>query len=142
METKRIVAAMLVAFAFLAVTGYLVDGWLAATYAKVAAEYNPWRPTAEIMERYWLMWIALAFFAVLFVWIYTRGLEAKPWVGQAIRYGIVMTLFYTVPVALDQYVVYRVPYTLAIIWGVVGAIQVLLLAFIVGAICRKKPAAA
>jgi len=40
--------------------------------------------------------VGFFFFSLGFVWIYARGVEAKPWPGQGIRYGIAVWLIATV----------------------------------------------
>ena len=44
-----------------------------------------------------------------FVWIYSRGVEAKPWLGQGIRYGCVIALLTVVPGYTIYYVVQPMP---------------------------------
>jgi uncharacterized membrane protein len=74
----------------------------------------------------------------MFAYIYTRGRENKSWLEQGIRYGIVMTFMTVVPYSLSEYVVYIVPYMLAIKWMVAGGLQLILLGLIVAAICKDS----
>jgi hypothetical protein len=39
--------------------------------------------------------------------VYVCGREDKPWIGQGLRYGVLMTLFTIVPSALNDYVSYQ-----------------------------------
>jgi len=43
------------------------------------------------------------------VWIYARGVEPKPWLGQGLRYGVAIVLLTTVPLYLIYYVVQPMP---------------------------------
>src|SRR5205814_10290799 len=52
-----------------------------------------------------------------FVWIYARGAEAKPWLGQGLRFGVAIDLLTMVPTYLIYYVVQPMP-------GVVVAKQI------------------
>jgi len=79
-------------------------------------------------------------FTALFAYIYTRGAEKKPWLVQGIRYGILVTLLAVVPMALSEYVVYIVPYQLAIKWMIAGGIQMIILGLIVAGICSESAA--
>jgi hypothetical protein len=93
------------------------------------------------MHRFWAMALGQFFFAAMFAYIYTRGREAKPWLEQGIRYGIVMTFMTVVPYSLSEYTVYIVPYRLVIKWMIAGGIQLLILGLIVAGICKRDASA-
>jgi hypothetical protein len=44
-----------------------------------------------------------------FVWIYSRGAEAKPWVAQGVRFGVAIALLTTVPTYMIYFVVQPMP---------------------------------
>jgi hypothetical protein len=44
-----------------------------------------------------------------FVWIYARGVEAKPWVAQGVRFGVAVALLTIVPSYLIYFVVQPMP---------------------------------
>jgi hypothetical protein len=46
--------------------------------------------------------LAFLLFSIAFVWIYSRGLEAKPWLGQGPLYGVEMWLIASV----SRYLIY------------------------------------
>jgi hypothetical protein len=135
---KKLLLAIVAAYIVLMLTNYLVHQiWLMSDYAAIPASH---RSPAGIMHRFWAMAIGQFMFAALFAYIYTRGREAKPWLVQGVRYGILITLLTVVPTALGEYVVYIVPYQLAIKWMIAGGIQMIILGMIVAAIC-SEPAA-
>jgi len=132
---KKLVLAIVVAYIVLMGTNYLVhEIWLMPDYNAIPASH---RSAAEIQHRFWAMCVGQFFFAAMFAYIYTRGREAKPWLTQGLRYGIVMTFMTVVPYSLSQYVVYIVPHVLAIKWMIAGGIQLLILGAIVAAICQE-----
>ena len=142
MDMKKIALAVVVAFVILVGTDFLVHGmWLSPTYEQLGREQNTWRASEQMDQKMWIMLVGRLLFSALFVWVYTRGLEAKPWMGQAVRYAILIWLFFGVPAALDQYVLYRIPYMLAVTWMAVAAVQLLLISLTTAAICKKAPAA-
>jgi hypothetical protein len=55
------------------------------------------------------MALAHASLAGAFVWIYARGVEAKPWMAQGVRYGVAVALLTTVPMYLIYYSVEPLP---------------------------------
>jgi hypothetical protein len=135
---KKLLLAIVAAYIVLMLTNYLVHQiWLMSDYAAIPASH---RSPAGIMHRFWAMAIGQFMFAALFAYIYRRGAEAKPWLVQGVRYGILITLLTVVPTALGEYVVYIVPYQLAIKWMIAGGIQMIILGMIVAAICGEPAA--
>jgi hypothetical protein len=55
------------------------------------------------------MLLAHVILAGAFVWIYARGVEAKPWLGQGLRYGVAIALLTIVPTYLIYYAVQPMP---------------------------------
>lgn len=136
---KKLLLAIVTAYIVLMLTNYLVHGvWLAADYAAIPASH---RSPEAIQHRFWAMAIGQFFFAAMFAYIYTRGHESKPWLVQGIRYGIIMTFMTVVPYSLTEYVVYIVPYQLAIKWMIAGAIQLIILGLLVAGISTEQAAA-
>jgi hypothetical protein len=133
---KKLLLAIVAAYIVLMLTNYLVHQvWLMSDYAAIPASH---RSLAGIMHRFWAMAVGQFILAVLFAYIYTRGAEKKPWLVQGIRYGILITLLTVVPTALGEYVVYIVPYMLAIKWMIAGGIQMIILGLIVAGICSES----
>jgi len=131
---KKLVSATVLAYAWLMATGYLINGvWLMHDYM---LSPDSWRPQADMQHKFWIMWVAELLFTVMFVWIYSRGLEKKSWVGQGIRYGIVMSLLVMIPESLYEYVIYRVHHILAVKWMVSGTAQFIVMGLLVAAIYK------
>ena len=135
---KKLVLAIVVGYVVLMGTNFLVHQIL------LMPDYNAiplsHRSAEGIQHRFWAMCVGQFFFAAMFAYIYTRGQEAKPWLIQGLRYGVVMTFVTVVPYSLSQYVVYIVPYMLAIKWMIMGGIQLLILGAVVAAICKESVA--
>ena len=77
-------------------------------------------------------------YSVLFVWVYTRGVEARPWIGQGIRYGFLAALFTLIPAALNDCVVYDLPRSLVANWVVAGVITLVSTGFVTAEIFRTR----
>jgi hypothetical protein len=136
---KKLLIAVIAAYVVLMGTNYLVHSvWLMPDYNAIPLSH---RDIEGIMHRFWAMAVGQFFFAALFVYIYSRGVEHKLWLAQGIRYGILMTLFTVVPMSLSEYDTYVVPYMLAIKWMIAGGVQLVLLGMIVAAIYKESPPA-
>ncbi|HEY4646646.1 MAG TPA: hypothetical protein VIH25_10240 [Steroidobacteraceae bacterium] len=75
-------------------------------YAKLPGLF---RPETEAQQYFPLMILAHVVMAGAFVWIYARGVEAKPWLAQGIRFGIAVALLGVVPTYMIYYVVQPMP---------------------------------
>jgi hypothetical protein len=138
MSAKKLVIAMVICYVVLLGTNYLIHSvWLMSDYA---ATPDSWRPLPDMAQKMWVMFVGQALFAALFCYIYSRGAEAKPWLSQGIRYGILITLFTVIPYALGEYTVYKVPHMLAVKWMIAGCIQMIILGLIAAGICQKQAA--
>lgn len=135
---KKLLLAIVAAYVVLMLTNYLVHSvWLMSDYAAIPASH---RSTEGIMHRFWVMAVGQFFFSALFAYIYTRGVEKKSWLAQGIRYGVLIAFLTVIPTALSEYVVYLVPYQLAIKWMVAGGIQMVIVGLVVAGICNESAA--
>lgn len=135
MDSKKLMAATAAAFVILLASGYVVHGvWLSPIYEAMRQDYFSFRPPDIVRHKIWVVWVGDLIYCALFAWIYTRGLEPKPWIGQGLRYGILMAFFTAVPAALNDYVAYMIPYTLAIKWMIAGFITLPLMGLAVAGI--------
>ena len=80
-----------------------------------------------------------AIFAWFFAWIYMRGIEAKPAMGQGIRFGLAMALFWAVAGGLQ--IAPMIPTTETIVIGAIAgnAVKVLLQGMIGGIMAGSGP---
>jgi hypothetical protein len=104
---KRFLLAWLVLFIAWFIGSFVVHGVL--LHADYAALPNLFRKEAEAQNFFPLMILAHILLAGAFVWIYQRGVEAKPWLGQGVRYGIAIVCLTTLPLYLIYYVVQPMP---------------------------------
>jgi hypothetical protein len=104
---KRFFLAWLVVFIAWFIGSFIVHGLLLhADYAQLS---NLFRKESEAQNFFPLMILAHIIMSGAFVWIYARGVEPKPWLGQGIRYGVAIILLTTVPLYLIYYVVQPMP---------------------------------
>ncbi len=82
------------------VSYYLLD----ATYT---AHTHLWRPIGEM--KLWMFPITGGFFSFFFVYLFSRGYEAKG-IAEGFRYGISIALMVALPSAYEQYAVMQIPY--------------------------------
>ncbi len=107
---KKFLIAWLVLFVLYMAGGLVVHGIL------LNADYMAtglMRPEAEAQKLMHLMALAHLLMAGAFVWIYARGVENKPWLGQGLRYGLAVAALF-MPIYIIYYVVQPTPGILAV----------------------------
>ena len=132
---KRFLLAWLVVFIAWFFGSFLVHGVLLHDDYKSLS--NLFRPEAEAQKFFPLMILAHIFLAGAFVWIYARGVEAKPWLGQGLRFGVAVIFLTTLPLYLIYYVVQPMPGATVVKQIVFDGILVLILGAIVAFMYRR-----
>src|SRR5580765_8267981 len=70
---------------------------------------NLFRTEADSQQYFPLMILAHVLLSGAFAWIYARGVEAKPWFAQGLRFGIAVALLTIIPTYIIYYVVQPMP---------------------------------
>jgi hypothetical protein len=105
--TRRFLVAWLAVFIAWMAGSFLIHGvLLGADYTQLP---NLFRQPPEAQKYFPLMILAHVIMSGAFVWIYARGVEGRPWIGQGLRFGIAAALLTAVPWYLIYYVVQPMP---------------------------------
>jgi hypothetical protein len=91
---------------------------LAPSYEALA---HVWRPEADMQAKMWIFFVTSFIGIFLFCYIFTKGYENKG-LMEGLRYGALIGLFVTIPMAYDSYVIYPLPYTMALKWFLTGMV--------------------
>ncbi|MDQ3175886.1 MAG: hypothetical protein M3Q91_19600 [Acidobacteriota bacterium] len=132
MNVKKLVLTIAVVFVAANLAGFLIHAiLLRPDYMAVKEHY---RPEGQEM----MLWICLAYlsFAVGSVIVYAKGVENKPWLGQGIRFGILMWLILAVPSFFIAYAVQPVPTILMVKQVLFEGVDKILLGIITAALYR------
>ena len=117
------------------VIGFVVHGiMLADTYANM---WQVLRPQAEIESLTWVMFVSSALYLLLFCYIFTKGYEGKG-VGEGLRFGLLLGLFMSIPMAMDQFAVYPISTNIAVIWFVSGVVSFMIAGAVFAAIYKPS----
>ncbi|MEX2148696.1 MAG: hypothetical protein WD793_00640 [Steroidobacteraceae bacterium] len=134
MNAKFLVAWLVIFILWLA-GGFVVHELLLGTdYAAT----NLMRSKEEAQQLMVWMLVAHVIMAGAFVWIYSRGKEAKPWLGQGLRFGLAVALLAIVPIYLIYYVVQPQPGMLVVKQIVFDTILTLIVGAVVAFLYRDK----
>jgi hypothetical protein len=105
MNMKRLVLTIIVVFIVANFTGFFIHAiWLRQDYMPVANLYRP-----EGQEKMLFIILAYLAFAIASVLLYAHGVEDKPWVGQGVRFGLLIWLVMAVPSFFIAYAVQPIP---------------------------------
>jgi hypothetical protein len=118
--------------------GYVIhEILLAADYQAVQEEFNTFRDHEQSQSKMWIYFLGLFFFSSMFVYVYSKGVESKPWLQQGVCYAVIVWFMVSAPAAMYQNVFYRVPASLAMKWMAANAVEMLIAGLIVAAIYKK-----
>jgi hypothetical protein len=138
MDMKKTLGAIVAGFVVQYGGDYLLHGvMLKSSYADTA---DMWRSDADMLHRMWILILAQLIFATAAVLIYQRGVEKKAWVGQGIRFGILLAMIAVLPNNMIWYVVLPMPHTLALHSALGDGILALLVGIVIAGICQPKQA--
>ena len=99
---------------------------------------NLFRSEGEAQSFFPLMILAHVLLSGAFVWIYARGVEAKPWFAQGIRFGVAIIALTGLPTYLIYYVVQPMPGGIVTKQIVFDGAPALILAAVTAFIYRRR----
>ena len=132
---KRFALAWLVLFVAWFLGSFVVHGVL--LHGDYMQLKNLFRTEAESQNFFPLMILAHIMLSGAFVWIYARGVEAKPWLGQGLRFAVAVIFLTTLPLYLIYYVVQPMPGATVVKQIVFDGILVLILGAVVAFMYRR-----
>jgi hypothetical protein len=91
---KKFLAAFGIVFVASGLLNFVVHGVLLKPSYQQSAQLM--RNEADSGAHAMFLMAGFFFFSLGFVWIYARGVEPKPWMGQGLRYAIAVWLIATV----------------------------------------------
>ena len=104
---KKFYVSVAVVFVVSMLWGFAVHAWI------LADEYNAlggmFRSDQEAAGHFPFMLLGHLAFAAGFVWIYLRGRENRPWLGQGLRFGAAVAVMLIVGTYLIYYAVQPYP---------------------------------
>lgn len=139
MSIKKALGAIVAAYLLRVGLQYLVYGILMRP--DFAMNADVWRLQDELMHRMWIMLLAQLIFTVGAVLIYQRGVENKSWVGQGIRFGILLSLVSGIPSAMSQYVAVPIHHRVSLHEIIAETCIAILMGLVIAAICQPKTSA-
>jgi hypothetical protein len=135
---KKFVIAWIVLFIAWFVGSFVVHGvLLRSDYMQLA---NLFRVEGEQQKYFPLMFLAHVILSGAFVWIYARGVEAKPWLAQGVRFGVAVALLTIVPTYMIYFVVQPMPGDVVIKQIVFDGVLMVILGTIVAWLYRDRAA--
>jgi hypothetical protein len=132
---NRFVLAWFVLFIAWLLGSFIVHGLLLhSDYAQLSLLM---RSETDAHRYFPLMLLAHVSLSGAFVWIYARGVEARPWVAQGLRFGLAVALLTTVPTYLIYFVIQPMPWNVVVKQIVFDGILMLILGVIVAGLYRQ-----
>ena len=134
---KSFLIAWVVLFVVWMAGSFVVHGVLLHDdYSKLG---NLFRTEADSQQYFPLMILAHVLLSGAFAWIYARGVEAKPWFAQGLRFGVAVALLTIIPTYIIYYVVQPMPGATVVKQIVFDGLLMLILG-VVAAFLYREPA--
>jgi hypothetical protein len=136
---KRFIIGWVVIFIVWFLGSFVVHGVLLHDdYSRLASLF---RTEAESQSFFPLMVLAHVMLSGALVWIYSRGVEAKPWLSQGLRFGVAVAFLTVVPTYIIYYVVQPMPGGLVVKQIVFDGILMLILGCVTAFVYRQPASA-
>ena len=133
MNVKRYLLASAAVFVAAEILEYIIhEVILGSTYESLQ---QLWRPDMDSMM--WIYPVIGVIWSLLFVCIFTKGYEGKG-IMEGVRFGVIIGLFVSIPMAFGTYAMIAIPGSLACQWLIYGLIETIILGIVVAAIYRPK----
>ena len=113
MKHKNLVVSGLAVFAVFQILDFVNHGILLAPLYDATSEL--WRPDDQMLSNTWIMLLVGLVWAFIFVYIFSFVRRAAG-IGEGIRYGFCIGLFFSLPMAFNTYAVMPVPLELSLGW--------------------------
>ena len=136
MKLSNFWIASLIIYIVSMVLGYSIhECLLKADYMMIA---HLLRTPEEAKAFFPWMLVGNVFYSLAFVWIYRRGKENKPCLGQGVRYGLAMAALYVIPMYLIYYSVQPMPEMLVFKQIAFETVGVLILGVLVACLHNRQ----
>ena len=136
MNTRFLISVVALFIASM-VLGIVVHGvLLGAEYQKLTP--NLFRTEQDGHAHFAWMLIAHVLIAIGFTWVYRAGRDARPWLGQGVRFGLAIAVLATIPGYLIYYAVQPMPVDLTVKQVVFDTISMVVMG-IVAAFVNRDP---
>lgn len=133
MHNKTFWLGFLAIYIVYQILSYLTHNVILAEHYALLSDV--FRPPWEMEEMSWLLYVSSAIYLYLFCQISTLVYRGKGIYG-GVRFGLLLGLFFSVPAAIDNYVVYPITPAIAALWFITGVISFVLAGAIFAAIYR------
>ena len=126
MHTKKFWITLVVVFVVMEVLNFLIHGvMLAETYASEPLK-SLFRSKEEMEGMMWIMWLMDIVFAYFFCFFFAKGYENKG-IGEGLRFGLYIGLFYSMTFAYSSYAIYPLTYGIVLQWFLYGLVVSLIM---------------
>ncbi len=133
MNTKKFLLAGLAVFITLQILDFVIHSLLLGPVYE--SMQGVWR--TDMMDKMWIMYLTGIIFSLLFVYIFSKGYEGKGIVEGA-KYGLIIGLVIYLVGSYNQYVVYPLPYSLALKWFIYGTIELIIAGIVLALVYKPK----
>ncbi len=137
MLTKKFWLTFILVFVALEVTNYIIYMSVLGSLWQDPEISKAFRPQEEIMSKMWVGYILDLVWSFFFTFFFAKGYENKG-IMEGVRFGIYIGLFFSMVVSYSSYVVYPIPYKVALQMFIWGLIQAVVLGIVAALVYKPK----
>jgi hypothetical protein len=139
LNVRQWIIASIVVFVVVSIWGVLVNRLIMpGLFPPDSVSTSMVESGSPVLQRFWI-YCGRAVFALLFVYIFTRGYEGKPGLGEGLRYGVLIGLFLNLPGVPSHLIFSSNPTEVIIVQSILWFLSSLFSGLFTGAIYKGSP---
>ena len=131
---RKFVLSVVVLFVVSMALGFVVHAML--LHEDYTRLQNLFRTPADAQGHFLYMLAAHVFIAIGVTWVYRQGRDARPWLGQGVRFGLALFVLMTLPTYLIYFAVQPMPSDVVAKQVVLDGIAIVILGIVAAAMNR------
>lgn len=136
LNVKQWITASVACFVVMAVLSFIEHGVLLTSWYNEFPHY--WRSEADQASRMHWAYVGYLLFSALFTYIYTKGYEGKPGLGEGFRYGALVGALVGFPKMFLDHVMFPYQGKVILTWGISTFIICVVMGLVTAGIYRKE----
>ena len=138
---KTFVISVVALFVVSMLLGMVVHGMLLGSDYQKLTEVGLFRTESDSQAHFVYMLSAHLVMAIGITWVYRQGRDARPWLGQGVRFGIALAFVATIPTYLIYFAVQPMPSDLVAKQIAFDLVSMVILGVVAAALNRDAKAA-
>lgn len=130
---KKVLMGGVAAFVVIVITDFLIHGVIMASAYEATKDL--WR--SDMMDLMWVSYVLALIYGFCLAWIFSKGYEKKG-LMEGVRFGLAVGIMMGAGMGYGTYMMFNIPYSMAIQWFFYCAIQFVLVGVTFSFVFQEK----